>query len=85
MPTRTAPATRASDAASAADSPITDAASGTVRVKFAIDNPAGAIRSGGRCTLVQEKLSASRAPDSSTVPRVFLLAVLRACKGNCMS
>ena len=32
-------------------SPITDAASGTVRVKFAIENPKGAIRSGGRCTL----------------------------------
>ena len=32
-------------------SPITDAASGTVRVKFAIENPTGAIRSGGRCTL----------------------------------
>ncbi len=32
-------------------SPITDAASGTVRVKFTIENPSGAIRSGGRCTL----------------------------------
>jgi RND family efflux transporter MFP subunit len=32
-------------------SPITDAASGTVRVKFAIENPRGEIRSGGRCTL----------------------------------
>ena len=32
-------------------SPVTDAASGTVRVKFAIENPTGAIRSGGRCTL----------------------------------
>jgi len=32
-------------------SPVTDPASGTVRVKFAIENPGGAIRSGGRCTL----------------------------------
>jgi RND family efflux transporter MFP subunit len=36
-------------------SPVTDAASGTVRVKFAIENPAGEIRSGGRCTLVLEE------------------------------
>jgi multidrug efflux pump subunit AcrA (membrane-fusion protein) len=35
-------------------SPVIDAASGTVRVKFAIENPAGAIRSGGRCTLEPE-------------------------------
>ncbi|MGB8168289.1 MAG: efflux RND transporter periplasmic adaptor subunit [Chthoniobacteraceae bacterium] len=32
-------------------SPIIDAASGTVRVKFSIANPKGEIRSGGRCTL----------------------------------
>jgi RND family efflux transporter MFP subunit len=32
-------------------SPIIDAASGTVRVKFAIENPTREIRSGGRCTL----------------------------------
>jgi RND family efflux transporter MFP subunit len=32
-------------------SPITDSASGTVRVKFVIDNAAGQHRSGGRCTL----------------------------------
>jgi multidrug efflux pump subunit AcrA (membrane-fusion protein) len=32
-------------------SPIIDAASGTVRVKFAIENRGGEIRSGGRCTL----------------------------------
>ncbi len=32
-------------------SPVTDASSGTVRVKFTIENPGGAIRSGGRCTL----------------------------------
>jgi RND family efflux transporter MFP subunit len=33
-------------------SPVTDSASGTVRVKFVIDNSTGAHRSGGRCTLV---------------------------------
>jgi RND family efflux transporter MFP subunit len=33
-------------------SPITDSASGTVRVKFVIGNATGAHRSGGRCTLV---------------------------------
>jgi len=32
-------------------SPITDSASGTVRVKFVIENATGAHRSGGRCTL----------------------------------
>lgn len=32
-------------------SPITDSASGTVRVKFVIDNARGTHRSGGRCTL----------------------------------
>ena len=32
-------------------SPITDSASGTVRVKFVIENANGAHRSGGRCTL----------------------------------
>jgi RND family efflux transporter MFP subunit len=32
-------------------SPVTDAASGTVRVKFTIENPNGAHRAGGRCTL----------------------------------
>ena len=32
-------------------SPITDAASGTVRVKFSIENSAGKLRSGARCTL----------------------------------
>ena len=32
-------------------SPVTDSASGTVRVKFVIDNAAGTHRSGGRCTL----------------------------------
>jgi RND family efflux transporter MFP subunit len=32
-------------------SPITDAASGTVRVKFTIDNADGKLRSGARCTL----------------------------------
>jgi RND family efflux transporter MFP subunit len=35
-------------------SPIIDAASGTVRVKFAIENRGGEIRSGGRCTLDPE-------------------------------
>ncbi len=35
-------------------SPVIDAASGTVRVKFAIANPNGEIRSGGRCTLEAE-------------------------------
>ena len=34
-------------------SPITDSASGTVRVKFAIENATGAHRSGGRCTLAE--------------------------------
>jgi len=44
-------------------SPITDAASGTVRVKFAIENPGGAIRSGGRCTLPETAASlAQRVP-----------------------
>lgn len=44
-------------------SPVTDAASGTVRVKFAIENPDGAIRSGGRCTLAAGAPSlASHAP-----------------------
>ena len=32
-------------------SPITDAASGTVRVKFSIENAEGKFRSGARCTL----------------------------------
>jgi hypothetical protein len=32
-------------------SPITDPASGTVRVKFAIENQAGTHRAGSRCTL----------------------------------
>jgi RND family efflux transporter MFP subunit len=35
-------------------SPITDAASGTTRVKFVIDNAAGQIKSGERCTLWSE-------------------------------
>ncbi len=34
-------------------SPITDSASGTVRVKFVIDNTAGTHRAGGRCTLAE--------------------------------
>jgi RND family efflux transporter MFP subunit len=34
-------------------SPITDAASGTVRVKFMIENAAGTHRSGARCTLAE--------------------------------
>lgn len=34
-------------------SPITDSASGTVRVKFVIENANGAHRSGGRCTLAE--------------------------------
>ncbi len=34
-------------------SPITDSASGTVRVKFVIENADGAHRSGGRCTLAE--------------------------------
>jgi RND family efflux transporter MFP subunit len=36
-------------------SPITDAASGTVRVKFTIENAGGQLRSGARCTLAAEK------------------------------
>ncbi|WP_170156865.1 hypothetical protein [Roseimicrobium gellanilyticum] len=32
-------------------SSVTDSASGTVRVKFVIDNAAGTYRSGVRCTL----------------------------------
>ena len=32
-------------------SPVTDSASGTVRVKFVLENASGAHRSGGRCTL----------------------------------
>ena len=34
-------------------SPITDSASGTVRVKFVIENANGTHRSGGRCTLAE--------------------------------
>ena len=34
-------------------SPITDAASGTVRVKFVLENADGTHRSGGRCTLAE--------------------------------
>jgi RND family efflux transporter MFP subunit len=34
-------------------SPITDSASGTVRVKFVIENADGTHRSGGRCTLAE--------------------------------
>jgi RND family efflux transporter MFP subunit len=34
-------------------SPVTDSASGTVRVKFVIDNAGGTHRSGGRCTLAE--------------------------------
>lgn len=34
-------------------SPVTDSASGTVRVKFVIENANGAHRSGGRCTLAE--------------------------------
>lgn len=35
-------------------SPVTDAASGTVRVKFALDNRAGTHRAGGRCALAEK-------------------------------
>lgn len=41
-------------------SPITDAASGTVRVKFTIDNTAGKLRSGARCTLAPERTVGKR-------------------------
>ena len=34
-------------------SPVTDSASGTVRVKFVIENAEGTHRSGGRCTLAE--------------------------------
>ena len=34
-------------------SPVTDPASGTVRVKFVIENAAGKLRSGVRCALAQ--------------------------------
>jgi len=34
-------------------SPVTDAASGTTRVKFALENSDGSHRSGGRCTLAE--------------------------------
>lgn len=34
-------------------SPVTDSASGTVRVKFVVENTDGAHRSGGRCTLAE--------------------------------
>jgi multidrug efflux pump subunit AcrA (membrane-fusion protein) len=40
--------------------PTIDAASGTVRVKFAIENKAGEFRSGGRCTLVSPEALAAR-------------------------
>lgn len=36
-------------------SPVTDSASGTVRVKFVIPNADGAHRSGGRCTLADQR------------------------------
>ena len=42
-------------------SPLTDAASGTVRVKFNIENPEGKIRSGGRCTLAPGEALAAHA------------------------
>lgn len=41
-------------------SPITDAASGTVRVKFTIDNTAGKFRSGARCTLAPAQTATLR-------------------------
>ena len=39
-------------------SPVTDSASGTVRVKFAVENAAGSHRAGARCTLAGEHVSA---------------------------
>ena len=36
-------------------SPVTDSASGTVRVKFAIENAGGEHRAGARCTLAEER------------------------------
>jgi multidrug efflux pump subunit AcrA (membrane-fusion protein) len=45
-------------------SPIIDAASGTVRVKFAIENPTGEIRSGGRCTLPPSATLAASGSDA---------------------
>ena len=40
-------------------SPVTDSASGTVRVKFAIDNASGEHRAGARCTLADERVAGS--------------------------
>ena len=40
-------------------SPVTDSASGTVRVKFAVDNAAQRHRAGARCTLADEPLAGS--------------------------
>ena len=40
-------------------SPVTDSASGTVRVKFAIDNASREYRAGARCTLAEEKAPGS--------------------------
>ena len=40
-------------------SPVTDSASGTVRVKFAIENAAHQYRAGARCTLAEDKPSGS--------------------------
>ena len=40
-------------------SPVTDSASGTVRVKFAIDNIAREHRAGARCTLAEERTAGS--------------------------
>ena len=41
-------------------SPVIDSASGTIRVKFTIQNPDGKIRSGGRCTLAPDDAAPSR-------------------------
>ena len=38
-------------------SPVTDSASGTVRVKFAIDNAAREHRAGARCSLAEERVA----------------------------
>ena len=45
-------------------SPVIDTASGTVRVKFAIENQSGEIRSGGGCTLAPPAATASAIPNA---------------------
>ncbi len=63
-------------------SPVIDAASGTVRVKFEIENPAGEIRSGGRCTLAPEpSLARSVALEPAREGGLRTRAICPTCSG----